>query len=116
MSSRSDPDGATGHIEVWRPDRAIAAGLEQVAQGELVEIDGSGPALVIALWRDRVELAPLSVVEPARHAKVRAIGPPVTPAGEDLIGRTIDGLGRPLDRGPTIARDHTAQIFGRQPA
>jgi len=38
------------------------------AQGAVVEIEGGGFALVTALCRDHVELVPLSIIEPVRHA------------------------------------------------
>lgn len=101
-----------GSIESWGPDRAIAVGLDGVAQGSLVDIEGSGPALVTALRRDRVELAQLSIGKPRSRATVRAIGPLVTPVGQALVGRTIDCLGRALDGSPEITRGHTAPIFG----
>jgi len=93
MSYRKDPGDAMERLEAWGPDRAIASGLQRIAQGAVVDIEGGGRALVTALCRDHVELAPLSIVEPARHAVVHAIGPLVTPAGDDLVGRTVDCLG-----------------------
>lgn len=104
-----------GRLSAWSAGRASASGLEGVAQGELVEIDGSGPALVTALLADRVELAPLSPRAPRAGAPVRSLGPLATPAGEDLVGRAIDCLGRPLDGGPEVAREHAAPIFERDP-
>lgn len=105
----------TGAIGSWGPDRATAVGLEDVSQGSLVEIEGSGPALVTALRRNEVELAPLSLASPHLRARVRAIGPLVTSAGLHLLGRTIDCLGNALDGAGTIPRTTTAPIFGRHP-
>ncbi len=104
-----------GRLSAWSVERASASGLDDVAHGELVEIEGAGPALITALLADRVELAPLSPRAPRPGARVRSRGPLVTPAGEDLIGRAVDGLGRPLDGGPEVARAHVAPIFGRDP-
>jgi hypothetical protein len=73
-----------------------ADGLEGVAVGDRVEIDGSGPAFVTGLAEHHVELAPLSSVPPATGASVRAAGPLRIPVGEALLGRSIDALGRPL--------------------
>jgi hypothetical protein len=78
----------------------------------LVDIEGSGPALVTVLGRDRVELAQLSVVAPRRRATVRAIGPLVTSVGPELVGRDVDCLGRALDGSPDITCGRTAPIFG----
>jgi hypothetical protein len=104
-----------GRIESWGPDRATAVGLDGVAQGSLVEIEGSGLALVTALRRDRVELAQLSIARPQPRATVRAIGPLVTPVGQQLLGRVIDCLGRALDGSSDIPRGPTAPIFGGDP-
>src|SRR5512140_449899 len=116
MTHPMNHGGGVGRLEAWNPGRAIASGLDGVAQGALVDIEGGAPALVTALFRDTVELAPLSVVRPPRHAVVRPIGPPVIPAGEDLFGRIIDSLGRPLDGGPPLALEQTTSIFGRDPS
>lgn len=114
MSDRNDPGDAMGRIEAWWPDRAIASGLKRIAQGAVVDIEGSGRALVTALCRDHVELAPLSIFEPARYAVVRAIGPLVTPAGDDLVDRTVDGLGEPRDGRPRDrTRGHGADLRPR---
>jgi hypothetical protein len=101
-----------GSIESWGPDRATAVGLDGVAQGSLVDIEGSGPAVVTMLGRDRVELAQLSVVKPRPRATVRVIGPLVTSVGPELVGRAVDCLGRALDGSPDITGGHTAPIFG----
>ena len=105
----------SGRLSGWTIERASASGLGGVEHGALVEIDGSGPALVTALLADRVELAPLAPRTPRLGAEVRACGPLTTPAGEHLIGRIVDCLGRALDGGPEVARDHVAPIFGREP-
>ena len=68
MSYRKDPGDAMERLEAWGPDRAIASGLMRVAQSAVVEIEGGGFALVTALCRDHVELVPLSIIEPVRHA------------------------------------------------
>lgn len=102
-----------GRLSAWTLERASASGLDGIEHGSLVEIDEAGPALVTALLADRVELAPLSPRAPRLGAGVRALGPLATPAGEDLIGRTVDCIGRALDGGPAVARDHVEPIFGR---
>jgi hypothetical protein len=78
-----------------------AAGLDGVAIGDRVEIEGSGPAFVTGLAAGHVELARLSPVPPVVGAAVRAAGPLQIPVGDALLGRSIDVLGRPLtDAGP----------------
>ncbi|HWO25571.1 MAG TPA: hypothetical protein VNO30_42820 [Kofleriaceae bacterium] len=104
-----------GRLTAWTAERATASGLSAVAHGALVEIDGAGPALVTALLADRVELAPLSPHPPRLGAEVRVLGPLAVPAGEELIGRAIDGLGRPLDGGGAPACVRVEPVFGRDP-
>ena len=104
-----------GRLCAWTAERASASGLAGVAHGELVEIDGAGPALVTALFADRVELAPLSPLSPRIGAEVRVLGPLATPAGEELIGRAVDCLGRALDGGGAVACAHVEPVFGRDP-
>jgi len=103
-----------GRLIAWTVERASASGLEDIAHGELVEVDGSGPALVTASLGDRVELAPLSARTPSLGAEVRPRGPLATHAGEQLIGRIVDCLGRPLD-GREVVCDDREPIFGRDP-
>ncbi len=84
----------------------ILAALDGVRTGELVEIRGRpGPALaaeVVGLSHDRAVLLPLA------HARGLCVGAEVIPsggplrvgAGAELLGRVLDGLGRPIDGKP----------------
>ena len=63
-----------GHVLTWSGERIFAA-IEDVAANDLVEVDGVGEALVLALHADRVELAPFAAIEPAPDAAVTRIGP-----------------------------------------
>src|SRR5437867_64333 len=74
-------------------------GLEEASIHDIVDVDG-GRALITALWRDRVEAVALDHVSFGGAAHTR--GPLAVPAGEALLGRIIDPLGRPLDGGPVI--------------
>lgn len=87
---------------------ALEAALAGVAQGELVEVGaGERPLLaeVVGLREDRAVLLPLG--EPAGvglDAEVSPTGGPLTVrVGEALLGRVLDGLGRPLDGRPLPA-------------
>lgn len=107
---------AGGQLVEWTGDRARARGLDGVAHGDIVSIDGAGQAVVCALYVDGdIELAPLSTRVPASSAGVRRIGPHVIPSGPSLVGRAIDVTGEPTDaRGPL--RCHTLhRVFGRDP-
>lgn len=89
--------------------------IEGVAYGDRLEVAGE-PALVTGLLRDCAEVASLGPRELAPGGEVRRIGPLEVPTGDDLVGRTIDGLGRALDAGPPVAEVHLAPIFARAPS
>ncbi len=89
---------------------ALEAALAGVRHGELVELvepagaGGPAPLLaeVVGLREERAVLLPLG--DPAGvglAAEVRPTGAPLSVrAGEGLLGRVLDGLGRPLDGRP----------------
>jgi len=62
------------------------------------------PAEVVGFRQNRVLLMPLSGIGDIAHGNdVVATGRPLTVrAGDSLLGRVLDGLGRPLDDGPLI--------------
>jgi flagellum-specific ATP synthase len=77
------------------------------AVGDLVEVNpGSHPLLaeVVALGRDRLTCMPLGDLSGVHAgAPVRPTGMPLqVPVGQALLGRVLDGLGRPLDGGPPL--------------
>lgn len=77
------------------------------AVGDLVEIDPEGRSLlaeVVALQRGRLTCMPLGDLSGVHAgAPVRATGMPLqVPVGPALLGRVLDGLGRPLDGGPPL--------------
>ena len=79
--------------------------------GEMCEVyphNTSEPvtAEVVGFRNNRVLLMPLGVMEGIKPGSpVRATGSTfVVPVGDELLGRVIDGLGRPIDgRGPIVA-------------
>jgi flagellum-specific ATP synthase len=79
--------------------------------GEMCEVypyNSSTPvaAEVVGFRNNRVLLMPLGVMEGIKPGSpVRATGSTfVVPVGDELLGRVIDGLGRPIDdRGPIVA-------------
>ncbi|MDM8083389.1 FliI/YscN family ATPase [Cellulomonas cellasea] len=82
------------------------------AVGDLVEI-GSGPdavpAEVVAADRGAARCMPLGPTHGLRAGMpVRALGSSLTaPVGRGLLGRVVDGLGRPIDgKGPLLADAH----------
>ncbi|WP_324276114.1 hypothetical protein [Blastococcus brunescens] len=81
----------------------------RAAVGDLVEVDpGPRPLLaeVVAVGRDRLTCMPLGNLSGVHAgAPVRATGMPLqVPVGEALLGRVLDGLGRPVDGGPRWVR------------
>jgi flagellum-specific ATP synthase len=85
----------------------LARGVD-AAVGELLEIDsGAGmvPAEVVASTPHGTVCLPLGSTHGLRAgARVRATGAPLhLPVGRELIGRVLDGLGRPIDGGPSLS-------------
>jgi flagellum-specific ATP synthase len=78
------------------------------AVGDLVEINpsprGGLLAEVVAVSRERLTCMPLGTLSGVHAgAPVRATGMPLqVPVGEALLGRVLDGLGRPVDGGPPL--------------
>jgi F0F1-type ATP synthase alpha subunit len=106
---------AGGQLVEWTQDRAVARGLDNIAYGEVVSIDGAGQAIVCGLRDGAIDLAPLTTRTPVQNAGVRRIGPHVIPAGTMLVGRTLDVTGEPIDaRGP-LRCDTLHRVFGRDP-
>ena len=78
------------------------SGLRRVASEELVIVGDSARALVLSLEPDRAEAVLLDDPHAVRAgARVRSTGRQVTlMAGDPLLGRVVDPLGRPLDGEP----------------
>ncbi|MGY2064437.1 FliI/YscN family ATPase [Blastococcus sp. SYSU DS0619] len=77
------------------------------AVGDLVEVNPADKPLlaeVVAVGRDRLTCMPLGGLSGIHAgARVRATGRPLqVPVGEALLGRVLDGLGRPVDGGPPL--------------
>lgn len=86
----------------------VRASVPDAAIGDLVRIErtrgGRLPAEVVGFEGEDVVLMPLGSVDGiGPGAQVQATGEPLTiQCGEALLGRVLDGLGRPLDDGPPI--------------
>ncbi|MGR7025413.1 FliI/YscN family ATPase [Geodermatophilus sp. URMC 62] len=74
------------------------------AVGDLVEVGSGLLAEVVAVSRDRLTCMPLGELGGVHSgAPVRTTGMPLqVPVGEALLGRVLDGLGRPVDGGPAL--------------
>ncbi len=95
------------HLVVRGIDAAVGDVVEVLARAPgaptvLAEVAASGPDGLVCL--------PMADTTGLRiGALVRPTGGPLTiPVGPELLGRVIDGLGRPLDGGPSLA--HLAHV------
>ena len=78
-------------------------GLSDVMAGEMVRFEGGLQGMVMDIEKNRVSAVLLGNYENIHEgAQVRRTGKVMeVPVGEGLIGRVVDGLGRPVDgRGP----------------
>jgi len=92
------------------------------AVGDLVAIgaDGRIPAEVVAVTPTVLRCMPLARVDGLRVGMpVRPTGRPLTvPTGRQLLGRVLDGLGRPIDGGGPLSDDPTRRtaVTGSAPS
>ena len=78
-------------------------GLSGVAYNELVEFDGGVTGMALNLEEDSVGIVMLGDSQQVKEGvQVRGTGRVVqVPVGDSLLGRVVDGLGRPIDgKGP----------------
>ncbi len=97
------------HREVGRVVRAgdgvaTVQGLPSVRYGELIEHQGGLTGLVFDVGRHEIGVL---FLDPAEHVaagdRLEATGRVASVAvGEELLGRVVDALGRPVDGGPPI--------------
>ena len=86
----------------------VRATVPGIRQGDMVDIERAGlpslPAEVVGFRGDEAILLPLG--EPAGVGPDSAVSPRGRPlglrCGEALLGRVVDGLGRPIDGGPDL--------------
>lgn len=96
-------------------------GLQSVISGELLQIDvpGKAPVTGIALNLEEDNVG-VVLLDDGAHVKegdiVRRTGTVArVPAGEQLLGRIVDPLGRPLDDGPAIKTTITRPVECKAP-
>lgn len=107
----NSPSSLNGRLIDWTPDWACAEGLSDVGMGDFVAIEGCGPALVVSLRNDFVELAPCSSKKPSSDATVRPTPRPVISIGNELYGRVLTPLATPLDDGGQVAQGIPIPLF-----
>ena len=66
-----------------------------------------------ALLASEVEVVPLSSSQPPDGAVARRMGPLMVSVGTELVGRTIDCLGQPLDGAAPLSSRSIVPVFGR---
>src|SRR6202011_4080309 len=99
------------NLEVEGLDAGIGDGIVvETATGPL-------PAEVVAITDDRLTCMPLGALTGIRAGTpaVAAGGRLTVPVGARLLGRVLDGLGRPLDGGPSLDDLQRASVDGAAP-
>ena len=107
-----------GRVADLRGLHLTVTGL-RAAVGELLEVlgpDGVVPIEVVASSRDSLTCLPLAGTSGLRAGDhVHHTGGALRiGVGEELRGRVVDGLGRPLDGGPPL--DHLLRVSVEHPA
>lgn len=98
----------------------LEAAGPRVSLQELCYLKGDGlcvPAEVVGFRDDKVMLMPLAEADGVRPGwAVHGTGSPLrVPTGMGLMGRILDGLGRPLDGGGALVTTESRPIMGQPP-
>lgn len=113
---RARPVVRLGRVEEVRGFTIFSRG-PQTALGELCFLRGKGkkvPAEVVGFAEERTVLAPLGSIEELEPGSlVEASGEPLrVPVGEGMLGRVVDGLGRPADGLPRWRAEEWRKVEG----
>ena len=115
---------AAAPLVTGRVRRVVGLKLEveglDAAIGEAVVVDVAGtplPAEVVALRDGGLVCMPFGTLQGVRAgAPVQATGGPLRMGlGTELLGRVLDGLGRPVDGGPSLAHLPQSGVDGIPP-
>ncbi len=111
--------------EVYQTGRVISvsdgicrvSGVSDAMAGELLELEGGLRGMVMDLEKDNVGVVLLGSYDAVQEgAAVRRTGRIIeVPVGEELIGRVVDALGRPIDGGGEIRTGHSRPIESPAP-
>jgi F-type H+-transporting ATPase subunit alpha len=106
-----------GRVESIRDCVVNASGLKNARYGELVSFPDNVYGMVMSLEEDFTGIILLGPSDKISAGDtIRTTGRVLeVPVGEELIGRVIDPLGRPLDGGPPIEATKTRRIENLAP-
>ena len=92
-------------------------GLSDVMAGEMLQFDGGLRGMVMDIEKNTVSAVLLGSYEEMHEgAQVRRTGKVMeVPVGEELIGRVVDGLGRPVDGRGALLTTHTRPVESPAP-
>ncbi|MGC8636925.1 MAG: F0F1 ATP synthase subunit alpha [Athalassotoga sp.] len=101
-----------GHVVQMGDGIAHVYGLENAMYGELVKFDKGQMGMIMSLEIDSVGVVVLGDYKNIKEGDlVERTGRVVeVPVGDELIGRVVDPLGKPLDGGPAINSRKTMPI------
>ena len=115
----------SGRPDVYQTGRVISvsdgicrvSGVSDAMAGELLELDGGMRGMVMDLEKDNVGVVLLGSYDSLQEgAAVRRTGRILSvPVGEELIGRVVDSLGRPIDGAGDIRCEETRPIESPAP-
>ena len=122
---REELSQVSAQPEVYQTGRVISvsdgicrvSGVSDAMAGELLELEGGLRGMVMDLEKDNVGVVLLGSYDAIQEgAAVRRTGRIIeVPVGEELIGRVVDALGRPIDGGGEIRTGHSRPIESPAP-
>ena len=109
---------AIGRVESYADGVARISGLPDLGLNEIIQFGDNALGFALALDADTVEAVLLEHTDDIEvGAAARALGRFVeTPVGPGLLGRVVDALGRPLDRGGPIVAERRLPVERPAPA
>ena len=112
---REELSQVSAQPEVYQTGRVIS--VSDAMAGELLELEGGLRGMVMDLEKDNVGVVLLGSYDAVQEgAAVRRTGRIIeVPVGEELIGRVVDALGRPIDGGGEIRTGHSRPIESPAP-